>query len=482
MSSAILTKRALQLFEFLLLAATLAGAVLLGGRAEWHPVALPVLVIGLAFFSEWFSIELSEGTLSASTIAIVLAIGVLGPGPAAACGVVAVIISSASRRVTWRLWLNNLAAFAAIPFACGLAVREIAKHYGLLDGTASHSIVLGLVLLGVFAISLVLNFLLVGMRVLLEDGRALRRQLPEFMPLLPGEIAAGALAALLVIAYKAVGLPVLIAAIVVLLIFQHLVGALLRSEERAEHLQARSRQLVGLQLGVLRTLVRALEMRDESTARHAAAVAPTRPRSGARSAAPRRSSTRSARPGCCTRSASSRGRTGCCTHRRWRREDEGIIKTHPQVGSILVGALDGYGPVAEAILYHHERIDGRGYPAGLIGAEIPLASRILAVCSTYDSMTRDSRYKQAIDRAEVIEELRVAARAGQLDPELVESFISVLGREGAEFASDTDFESELEFERRVREMAEPTDVDPVQRSPAQFGRDWFARRREGAPR
>ena len=58
---------------------------------------------------------------------------------------------------------------------------------------------------------------------------------------------------------------------------------------------------------------------------------------------------------------------------------------------MLVGALDGYGQVADAILYHHERIDGGGYPAGLIGNEIPLASRILAICSTYDTMTaRDS--------------------------------------------------------------------------------------------
>src|SRR5579871_884607 len=155
MWSETLKKRGLQVFELLLLAATLAAAALVGRSAEWQPVALAVLVIALAFFSEWFSIELSEGTLSASTIAIVIAIGVLGPGPAAACGAAAVIISSASRRVSWRLWLNNMAAFAAIPFACGLAVREIAEHNGLLNGTTSHSIVLGLVLLGVFAISLV---------------------------------------------------------------------------------------------------------------------------------------------------------------------------------------------------------------------------------------------------------------------------------------------------------------------------------------
>ena len=61
-------------------------------------------------------------------------------------------------------------------------------------------------------------------------------------------------------------------------------------------------------------------------------------------------------------------------------EDWAIIRRHPQDGATLVGKLDGYGPVADAILYHHERVDGGGYPAGLIGSEIPLASRIVAIC------------------------------------------------------------------------------------------------------
>ena len=68
-------------------------------------------------------------------------------------------------------------------------------------------------------------------------------------------------------------------------------------------------------------------------------------------------------------------------------QDQPIVRSHPQEGAILVGALDGYGEVADAILYHHERVDGLGYPAGLIGKEIPIASRILAICSTYDTMT-----------------------------------------------------------------------------------------------
>lgn len=142
-------------------------------------------------------------------------------------------------------------------------------------------------------------------------------------------------------------------------------------------------------------------------------------------------------------------------------EDLALVKNHPQEGAILVGALDGYGPVADAILYHRERVDGGGYPAGLIGKEIPLGSRILAICSTYDTITVHDGYRSPMTPEEAMEELRHGARNGQFDAELVESFIAVLEREGPTFAKDADYETELEFERRVREMAEPRSADPA---------------------
>ena len=96
-----------------------------------------------------------------------------------------------------------------------------------------------------------------------------------------------------------------------------------------------------------------------------------------------------------------------------------MIRRHPQDGATLVGRLDGYGPVADAILYHHEHVDGSGYPAGLIGNEIPLASRIIAVCSTYDTLTARDTYRSPMTPQDAIAELRrVAGR--QLDAELVE--------------------------------------------------------------
>ena len=142
-------------------------------------------------------------------------------------------------------------------------------------------------------------------------------------------------------------------------------------------------------------------------------------------------------------------------------EDWAVIHRHPQDGAALVGKLDGYGPVADAILYHHERLDGGGYPAGLIGNEIPLASRIVAICSTYDTMTMSNRLGSPMSSEEAMAELRnVAGR--QLDGELVEKFIAMLEREGplVQAGQGSGYEAELGFAQRVRRMAQPVPGRP----------------------
>jgi putative nucleotidyltransferase with HDIG domain len=454
--------------EVLLLAGTLAACVLLSSSEEWSPRLLVSLLLALALVGEWFSVEISDGHLSASLVAIVLAMSLLGPAAAAACGIAAMIHRSVMGRLSLSQWLNNLSMLAAVPFLGGWAVRLVAGDVHDPRNALPQSVIFGLIVFGVFIAALALNLLLIGLDLRMSEGRSLTRQVREFMPLLPGELSAGALAAILAVAYTNLHLPVLVAAIVLLLIFQHLTVALLRSEHRAEQLEARSRQLVGLQLGVLRTLVRALKMRDSTTGRHASAVAHY-----------------------CDALARE---TGCGENEQWivrtaallhdvgkftwpdrvlhadvvADEDRAIVESHAQEGAILVGSLDGYGPAADAILYHHERMDGLGYPAGLIGREIPLASRVLAICCTYDTMTGRNGYRAVMDPEEAMAELRNGAKNGQFDPELVESFVTILLREDpAAFilqAQEADLESELEFERRVHDMAEPRAGLPASRS------------------
>lgn len=470
------TKRAFWAAELVLLAATVAAGMNSAVVSEWHPLSLVLLLLALALMGQWFSVEIRGGQLSASLIAIVLAMGLLGPVPAAACGIAAMILKSTMRRLALTAWLTNLSTYAAVPFVGGLLVRALAGDiYGVKSHGAAQSITFALILFGAFLIATGLSFTIFAVEMSVEESLSLRREMRELLPLIPGELAAGALATILALAYRGVGASALFAGIVVLLIFQRLTVALLRSEERAEHLFARSRQLVGLQLGVLRTLVRALGMRDERTARHAAAVAFY-------------AKTLAAEVGCDADQQDTIHTAGLLHDIgkfTWpdrilkadviKPEDMAIVQRHPQEGAILVGTLDGYGEVADAILYHHERIDGRGYPAGLIGNEIPLGSRILAICSNYDAMTASDSYRSPMPPEEAMAELRSSARNGQLDAELVEMFISVLEREGTTFAQNADFETELEFDHRVRKLAEPGVSESSPRTSSTSGsqhRDW----------
>jgi putative nucleotidyltransferase with HDIG domain len=454
------TRRLLWSAQAVLLLGSVGFATSLSRSVEWHPLPLVGLLFALALIAERFDLEIRGQHLSASLVPVVLSMTLLGPAPAVLVGLATMILNSAVRRLAPAYWLTNLSTSAAHPLAGALIVRAlIGDVHDPRNAHMIRSVTFALVVVAVLMATNALNFALIALDVRITEGRSLRRQVRElFVPMQPGQLAMGAFAAILAVAYTNLGLPVLVGSVFVLLLFQYLMAALLRSEERADHLEARSIQLVRLQLGVLRTLVRALEMRDPSTSRHASTVA--------------RYARALAKEIGCDRDEQEVVRTAALLHEigkfTWPdrvlhsvavgSEDEEVVRRHPQDGAMLVGALDGYGAAAEAILHHHERMDGAGYPAGLIGREIPLASRILAVCSTYDTMTGHDGYRSPMRPEEGMAELRHAADHGQLDAELTEHFIAMLTREGPTTflqEEDVDFDTELEFERRVRDMAQP---------------------------
>jgi putative nucleotidyltransferase with HDIG domain len=82
-----------------------------------------------------------------------------------------------------------------------------------------------------------------------------------------------------------------------------------------------------------------------------------------------------------------------------------IIRRHPEFGARIVGATRGMVSIADAVLHHHERWDGTGYPDGLAGERIPVASRLIAVCDAYCAMREDRPYAHALDAYAALEEL-----------------------------------------------------------------------------
>ena len=99
------------------------------------------------------------------------------------------------------------------------------------------------------------------------------------------------------------------------------------------------------------------------------------------------------------------------------------IKRHTITSYNILKGADEYASLAEGVLYHHERPDGKGYPEGLRGNEIPVLSKIIAVADAYESMTSKRHYKKTKTKEEAIAELKKFSGT-QFDPEIVEVFIN----------------------------------------------------------
>lgn len=113
-----------------------------------------------------------------------------------------------------------------------------------------------------------------------------------------------------------------------------------------------------------------------------------------------------------------------------------IMRTHPIVGQQIVSRVPGFESVADAIRHEHERWDGAGYPDGVAGTRIPLASRIVLACDAYHAMTSDRPYRKSLGHAAARAEL-VRCAGSQFDPTVVGALLAALDREHAALAAAT---------------------------------------------
>ncbi|MDQ0992968.1 HD-GYP domain-containing protein [Streptomyces sp. V3I7] len=111
-------------------------------------------------------------------------------------------------------------------------------------------------------------------------------------------------------------------------------------------------------------------------------------------------------------------------------EERRVIELHPEYGHEMVRGISFLGEARAAILHHHERLDGSGYPYGLVGGQIPECARVVAVADAFDAMTSTRSYRRARPVAVALEELERCAGA-QFDPLMVGALVRALGRRGA---------------------------------------------------
>ena len=113
-----------------------------------------------------------------------------------------------------------------------------------------------------------------------------------------------------------------------------------------------------------------------------------------------------------------------CKPGRLTEEEFEQIKRHPVIGYQILRDIPPLADMLTGVLFHHERWDGRGYPQGLRGEQIPLYGRILGCADTFDAMSSTRSYRPALPREKVLAEIRKCARS-QFDPQIAECFVAL---------------------------------------------------------
>ena len=145
-----------------------------------------------------------------------------------------------------------------------------------------------------------------------------------------------------------------------------------------------------------------------------------------------------------------------------------IMRDHPVIGEQILRQIPGMDEIATAVRHEHERWDGGGYPDGLAGKAIPLASRIVFACDAFHAMTSDRPYRRALDHPDAIVELR--ANAGtQFDPAVVDALLAALGDDALIVGCAPGDRAERDQKlasRRSRPRSAPRTCSSSARSPA----------------
>lgn len=250
---------------------------------------------------------------------------------------------------------------------------------------------------------------------------------------------------------------------------QYFHGLYHRKVELTSELAEKAQILARTNLQFAAAMVRALDTRDAYTAGHSAAVA-VYTRDIAREMGFDDETVRLAHLAGLLHDIGKIGVPGRVLNKQSPLDDEEyeLMKTHAAMGAEILGEVDLYKDIAILVRYHHERIDGRGYPDKLEGEAIPAISRMISVADTYSAMTTDRPYRDGMPTEKAMGILR-ECRGTQLDSDFTDAFLRILivADEAYQRGKQTDFEVEVakhqalsEVEAEAVRIDAPTPVGP----------------------
>jgi putative nucleotidyltransferase with HDIG domain len=380
--------------------------------------------------------------ISGSFVPVMLAVAYLGPGPAVAIAVVSeVAFWLVDRYRPAALGINVFSSGA--PTLCGALAFQAAAPT---PGSPVFLLLIG----GLSAAQLAVNIGVVTVLSAWLHGDSVGLRFRSHSKLVPALLINVVLTIAIVGIYDQVGLGAVVFVLVSIFAFTYMARLVVTARERA-------RQYASLSWGVLSGLVRTLDQRDARASRHAAAVAAfSRDIAQAVGLGGRE----------CELAHTAGllhdiGRFGLSDRvmergRSLTDQDWDTIRGHPVMGADMLRDLGVYGPVAEIVRAHHERLDGRGYPDRLEAAEIPELAKIVAVAEVYDTLTADDTYRTPVSSFEALNELRRVSGT-QLEGRYVEALAELLAGRGVDYrhADRANFDEELDVERRITQAVAP---------------------------
>lgn len=413
-----------------------AGALLWAGAAlATEDLVLVAVLLALAVVAELVRVEVDPRLdITGSDCLFLLAIPFAGTPAALIVATAAIAAAWVSLRYRVRAVPLNVAAVLLPTAAAGAAFEA-------LEATSFT-----LAIVAVALIALPLNIALILPLMGLLDGVPPRSLAPPLKPFAVAFAFQASFVVLIAVIAEEVGTGTAVLGVVLVVAYAYMQRLVLRAQDRA-------REYANLSWGVLSSLVRTLDERDARTARHCAAVARFS-RDIARALGHDARGQELAHTagllhdiGKFALSDRVMEREGELTEEDWR-----AIRRHPLIGAELLRDVGVYGPVAQIVRAHHERLDGRGYPERLAGDDIPPLARVVAVAEVYDTLTAPDTYRTPMTSFEALRELRRVAGT-QLDPACVEALATVLAGQdtGYRHAGDADFDAELDIQRRMNE-------------------------------